>query len=201
MSDSRLNSVRHGRADGAAGVRATPLHHRALATLVAGRGQTAALAERIETRFGLCLPTTPRRVSSGSVAIVGVGPGRWLAMDETGDGLAFETALVEAAAGHASATDQSDGLVLLRLSGPDLRRTLAKGIGIDLHPAVFRLGDAATTPFALIGTTLWRIDGGGHAHDLTVEIAVARSYAADFLHALTEAAAEFGFDLHPTARG
>ncbi len=201
MSDTLLKTGRHGAPDGMAGVTATPLDHRALATLVAGRGPSAALAEALERRFGARPPMTPRWVSSGAVGFVGVGPGRWLAMTEAGDGLAFETALREAAGGHAAVTDQSDAVLLLRLSGPCLRRALAKGIGIDLHPAAFRPGDAATTPFHLIGTTLWRTDDGSRPEELTIEIAVARSYAASALHGLADSAAEFGFDLRPPERG
>src|ERR1700753_2617360 len=51
----------------------------ALATVMS-RGDDRALAAKIHDQFGLALPSTPRRVSNGVRALVGVGPGVWLAV-------------------------------------------------------------------------------------------------------------------------
>ena len=34
----------------------------------------------------------------------------------------------------------------MELSGPAVRRLLAKGVGLDLHPRVFAMGETALTP-------------------------------------------------------
>lgn len=201
MPETLLKPGRHGNPHGMAGVTAIPLDHRALATLVAGRDQSNELADALERRFDVRPPPRPGWTTKNGIGFVGVGPGRWLAMDEAGDGFAFESALRSAAGGLGAVTDQSDAFLLLRLSGPLLRRALAKGLGIDLHPTIFRPGDAATMPFHLIGATLWRTDDGSRPDGFACEIAVARSYAGSVLHGLADSAAEYGFEWQRSGRG
>ena len=59
---------------------------------------------------------------------------------------------------------------------------------MNFHLPVFRQGDVARTAIALIGVTLWRVQGDGF------RIAVARSFAPDFSRFLLASAAEFGCD-------
>ena len=69
-----------------------------------------------------------------------VGPGEWLAVSSsaTPDELLRDLSVLFTDTAHV--VDQSDGRVVLRLSGPNARRILAKGVGIDLHPSVFAIG-------------------------------------------------------------
>ncbi len=57
---------------------------------------------------------------------------------------------------QAHVIDQSDGRVLLRLSGPSARQILAKGIGVDLHPAAFALGGSTNVLCGHIAINLSR---------------------------------------------
>ena len=84
-------------------------------------------------------------------------------------------------------SDLSDGRTVIRVGGPRARDALAKGVPIDLHPRVFRPGDAAVTTVAHIDAHVWQVDAAP-----TYEIAVSRSYAAAFLEWLIDSAAEFG---------
>jgi sarcosine oxidase subunit gamma len=84
-------------------------------------------------------------------------------------------------------SDQSDGYAVLRLGGRDVRSMLAKGIAVDLHPRVFRTGDAAVTQIAHMGVMLWQLDDRP-----TYEIAVFRSLAGSFWHWMAASAEEFG---------
>jgi methylglutamate dehydrogenase subunit D len=173
---------------GSAGVTLMPCDDLSLATVIARKGQTAALTERVQTLFGIALPAGPKRVGAGKLAFIGMGPGQWLAVDQGGgDPQAFAAKLTKDLAGLASTSDQSDARAVIRVSGPAARHVLAKGLPVDLHPRVFGAGDSALTQIALVGAHIWQIDEAP-----TYEIAVFRSLAGSFADWLIASAAEFG---------
>ena len=49
-------------------------------------------------------------------------------------------------------------LALVRMSGPRVRDVLAKGVPLDLHPKVFKLGDVANTLVAYVGVQIDMLD-------------------------------------------
>lgn len=151
--------------------------------VLARRGQAAALARQFQTHFGISLPSAPRRVASGDVAVLGLGPDTWLATREQG-GNDFALALKPLLAGLASISDQSDAQVGLRLTGPRVRETLAKLIPIDLHPRVFAVGQVAETIAAHIGVLIWRLEDAADGSPV-FELAVPRSLSVSFCHALS----------------
>jgi len=161
-----------------------------LATVLARQGKSAALAARVGERFGLALPQGPTRADAGAIAFAGTGPGAWLATSEAG-GNGFAASLREAIGDLAAVVDQTDGQAVLRVTGPRLRETLAKGVPLDLHPVVFRPGDVAATLVSHVGATLWRLPDARDGSPV-FEIAVHRSTAGSFWHWLAESAAEFG---------
>lgn len=163
-----------------------------LATVLARRGKSAALAQRMREHFNIELPREPYRATAGPFALAGTAPGAWLATFEQG-GNAFAVRFREIVGDLASVSDQSDGYAVLRLTGPKVRDALCKLVPVDVHPRVFKVSDVAVTVAAHIGVTLWRLED--HADGSPVfEIAVFRSLAASFWQVLSESAAEFGFD-------
>lgn len=161
-----------------------------LATMHVRKGQAAHLAERIRTHFLITLPTGPACARAGDVGFVGAGPGCWLAIREHG-GHEFSASLRQVTTPFASVSDQSSGYAVFRVGGRRIRQTLAKGFTIDLDPAVFKVGDAATTIASHIGATIWR--GEDDADGLAVfDIAIFRSLARSFWQWFAESAAEFG---------
>jgi sarcosine oxidase subunit gamma len=164
----------------------------ALASVIARRGGQEALAARVRGILDLDLPDRPRWAAAGPVALVWAGPGQWLAVDQGEEGAIFEDRLRRDFAGLASVSDQSDGRVLLRISGPSARAALAKGVMIDLHPRAFEPGDAALSQIAHIGVHFWQLDDAP-----TYELAVFRSFSAALWHGLMESAAEFGVAVEP----
>lgn len=69
-------------------------------------------------------------------------PSEWFAVSRTlGAGTVAGT-LSEIAG--ASVVDQSDGRVLMEISGPSVRTILAKCVAVDLHPEVFEEGHSAS---------------------------------------------------------
>jgi heterotetrameric sarcosine oxidase gamma subunit len=164
----------------------------ALATVMARRGAETALAAKVRDTFSLNLPMTPHRSASANIAFVWAGPGHWLATAEGETGHRFEARLRAALAGLASISDQSDGRAVLRIAGPRARDTFAKGLPVDLDPAVMQPGAAVVSAIAHIGVHLWQIDVSP-----TYECAVARSYALPFWSWLEASAAEFGLTVAP----
>ncbi len=164
-----------------------------LATVLVRKGRGDTLNTRVRERFGIELQDRPRRVAAGDVAFVGTGPGAWLATCE-GAGNAFAASLARNLGEWASISDQTDGYAVLRLSGARVRDTLAKLVPIDVHPHVFKPGDVASTVAAHTGVILWRLDDGADGTP-GFEMAVFRSLARSFWHAVAESAAEFGLVL------
>ena len=153
--------------------------------VLARRGQAAVLARQFQTHFGTTLPNAPRRVASGDVAVLGLGPDIWLATREQG-GNEFALALQPLLAGAASISDQSDAYVGMRLTGPGVRETLAKLIPIDLHPRAFAIGQVAETIAAHMGVLLWRLEDAADGSPV-FDLAVPRSLSVSFGHALSQA--------------
>lgn len=172
------------------GVVATERDGLGIAAVLLRRGRAEALGQRVRERFGIELPREPRRTTAGGIAFAGTGRGAWLATREHG-GNAFAAMLKEALGDLASVSDQSDAYAVLRLTGPRVRETLAKIVPIDVHARTFKVGTVAATVASHIGATLWRLDDGTDGSPI-VEVAVFRSLAGSFWHALSDSAAEFG---------
>jgi sarcosine oxidase subunit gamma len=164
-----------------------------LAAVEPRKGRSSELIARIEALHLLSPPRDPRRVVAGEVSFLGVGPDRWLAVSEGGAGFVDE--LAAALDGIASVIALTDGVVVLRISGPRARDTFAKGLPIDLDPGVFLVGDVASSVLAHIAVTIWRSD------DLSYEVSIPRSFASDFRHWLAESAAEFGIGVGESEAG
>ena len=172
------------------GVTVTDRDGLGLASVMALKGQGALVAERLMTSYGLVAPLGPSRFASGEAALIGTGPGRWLAT-KSGAANALAEDLSSLLNGIAAVADQSDGYAVLHLEGPDLWRALAKGVAIDLHPEAFPVNAAAVTAIAHIGVTLWRLDDMADGSPV-FEIALFRSMAGSFMHWLESSAGEFG---------
>jgi sarcosine oxidase subunit gamma len=176
-----LRSVGDGR-----GVIARERRGIAIATVMARKGQSAALAAAVKEQFDINLPLRPHGSGSDATSFLGTGPGRWLVTHDAGTP-GFVRNLVQQLEGLASVVDQSDGVGVLRLTGPALLDVLAKGIAIDLSVTAFPAGSVAVTQIAHIGVTLWKVDEAPTFH-----VAAARSLAGSFLHWLEASAAATG---------
>ncbi len=160
------------------------------AVTVIAHGAAADITARLEAAFGLKLVPGSKASSGGNLTFVATGPRAWLAFSDEAESLS--AALRHALGDSAAVTEQSSGYAVFCISGPKARATFEKGLGVDLHPRAFGLGDAASTSCAHLNVVIWQIDD-----QPIYEIAVARSFAVAFCHWLTESAAEFGLKVLP----
>jgi len=173
------------------GVIATEREGLGIARIAARRGYAAEVVELFQARFGVEPRIGPRRASLGEVAIAGTGPNTWIATCENA-GNTFAGSLHSLLGNCASIADQSDAYVILRLTGPKVRESLAKLVPIDIHPRSFQVGDMAQTVCGYMSVTLWRLEDTAEGGP-TFDIWAGRSLAVSLHHAIGEAAAEFGF--------
>lgn len=148
-----------------------------LASVMARKGVTAA---KLGEAIGLVVAEGPRVSSGEDLALIGTGPGTWLALGAAG----LAARLPAKLGALASISDQSGAYTIFRLSGLDARTILQRGVAVDLHSGVFTVGSVATTLIAHIGVIVWQID------DLPAyDVAVFRSYTDSFRRWLDQATA------------
>ena len=159
-----------------------------IAKILRRKNEATALAQHVQRHFNCALPTSPRRTCGNDIALMGIGPGSWLAMCENG-GNDFARSLMPLLGSFAAISDQSDAYGVFRLRGPHLRAALSKLVPIDIHDRAFKVGDVAETIAGHVGIFFWRLED--IAESPVFDIAVARSFSVSFRHALTQSAAEF----------
>jgi sarcosine oxidase subunit gamma len=185
---------RVGKASGPAGVAILLRGDLRIASVIARRGAVPELSAQVEKIFALALQSGPYRVARERHTILGIGPGRWMFLQECG-APEFAAELQRDLVGVASVSDHSDGYAVFEVSGICARKTLAKGVAIDLHANSFGTGDVAVTAAAHIGAILWQTNALP-----CYGLAVFRSYAESFWHWLSESAMEYGIEQTPLRR-
>ncbi len=162
----------------------------ALATVIARRGAEQALNHAVAAVYGIELSERPRAIAKDGVSFLGTGPRQWFAIAEGHIVLDFVRSLREHLRAIASISDQSDGRVVLHLSGKRIGDVLAKGIPVDLHPRSFKTGDVASTLVAHIGVQIQKLDDSP-----TFQLMAFRSFSGSLLSWLTQSSAEFGYEI------
>lgn len=177
---------RHGGGDGDGGVDIREVR-RPLYSIVPRRGRQDAVGEAL----GVGLPATGRFVEHDGGLVAWSGHGQWLLAGPHDAPGPDPGALRASLDGIAALADLGDGRAMLRVAGPDSRRTLARLCAVDLHPRAFQPGCSAATRMAHVGALLLALD-----RSPAFEIHVFRSFAASLCHQLTTAAADFGYRVH-----
>jgi heterotetrameric sarcosine oxidase gamma subunit len=178
-------------ADPTSGVIVTERDALGIARIEPGKDRAAEVAELLRANFGVAPPNAPRCVSRGDVTIGGIAPNTWMAVHANA-GNAFAESLQPLLGDRAAVADQSDAYVILQLTGPKVRETLAKLVPIDVHPRSFQVNDLAQTVCGYMSVTLWRLEDSMQGEP-TFEIWVGRSLAASLRQAIRHSAAGSGF--------
>jgi heterotetrameric sarcosine oxidase gamma subunit len=132
-----------------------------------------------ESRAEMQLKTMP------DVSLRYVGPGEWLVVSEARPAESLARDLGRLDPEHVANAEQSDGRVLLRICGPNVRAILAKCVAIDLHPTEFAQGKSASMLCCHVSANVART-----APD-SFEILVPRSFAGYLFDELLEMGREF----------
>ncbi|NTJ61527.1 sarcosine oxidase subunit gamma [Agrobacterium rhizogenes] len=119
------------------------------------------------------------------VSVRDAGPREWFVVSETlgADSMARDLFTLDPA--RASFFEQSDGRVLLHISGPNVPRILAKCVAVDLHPQVFAEGHSANMLCCHVSANVARTGPD------RFEIIVPRSYAGSVFEEIMEMGREF----------
>jgi len=160
----------------------------AIAHIASRKGKANVVMDRLAAVLGTMPEDEPRHVAGEGIALMGCGPGQWLALAESERQLVSR--LTVAVAGAASMVDLTSAKAVIGIAGPRARDVLAKGCGLDLHPTEFPSGSAAATQVDHIACQLWQIDATP-----TYELMVGRSVAKSFWSWLTASAAEYGYEV------
>lgn len=178
---------RFGSATAAAGVFVMPLLVGAVETVTARRGRLAELLALLTERMGFAIQDRPAVWTTPRRRVIGIAPGRFQVFG-------FDPAEASVFDPVACRVRQTGAIAMLRLAGPHLPEVLAKGMSIDLHPAVFRPASVAVTTLDHLPVTIIRLaDVAGHA---VYDLMTGRSYARDLGRWLTEAGAVYGVEIH-----
>jgi methylglutamate dehydrogenase subunit D len=183
-----MTSGRHGRTGDAPGITLKIAPSRALVSVMARRDHGDALLAAVKRAFDIELPANPRLVRGGALSLLWCGHQHWFARSDVPADLLAK--LTKEIGSLASLSDQSDSRLIVEISGPCTRSTLAKLAPIDLHPQVFDVGDTAVTLLGHIGGQVTCLD-----EQSTFELMVFRSFADSFMEAILAAGAEFGIEV------
>lgn len=151
--------------------------------------QTAAM-----TALQLDLPSMGQCLESGPYMTCGFGPGMWSVHARADAPGSLRHTLAAAFGETASVVETGHGLVFLAISGVQVPYALAKGCRLDLHPGVFRPGQAARTIIAQVPCAIWRL-----CEDRSFGLALPVTFAHSFVHFLLAATAETGCEVLPAS--
>ena len=181
---------RHGRPEGEAGVVARLRDPISLALVIPAPGHTRACLDRLASVGGPAISALDirRAVQAEALELAWAGPDRYLACVPAD--IDIEARLREVCGATAAIVDQSDGRFVLRLCGASVRRTLAKGVSIDLHPRAFVPGETALVQLAHLQVQLTLLDAVS-----TFDLVAPRAAAGDVWEWLVASAGEFGLQM------
>lgn len=149
-------------------------------------GEASAILGRVT---GLSVPQrTGATASAAKLAILCIGPGRWLL---TGPGEIHAGLRLALTIEVAALTDLGHAFTRIRVSGPRVLELMAKGPAIDFEGA-FAPGSVARSTIHHMGVTIYR-----PAADC-FELFVYRGFARALWHWATDSAAEFGLRIEQT---
>jgi methylglutamate dehydrogenase subunit D len=180
---------RIGITSGVAGVVARELQGFAAVSILAHKGQAVATAALLSEHLAATVTDGSKRVARGSLSVSGIAPGQWFAI-ERDPARPTLSALRAGLIGLAAVVDQSDGRIVVELTGERVRNALAKGIPVDLDAGVCKPGDVAQTMASHIGVQVSLM-----TEQPAFEVVTAASTAASFWTWLVTSAAEYGLDV------
>jgi heterotetrameric sarcosine oxidase gamma subunit len=143
---------------------------------LAAFSRSESIRQDLSRTLGLPLPAAGASAETSGVAVLSIGPGRWLLLGAE----AAMASLSHLSEEQAAVTDLTGGRTILTLTGAHAVPTLMKGTAVDLDPAMFAAGSVAATALAHMPAIIWR---RGESYD----VIIPRSYAVSLLEWMLEA--------------
>ena len=138
-----------------------------------GNESDSAFSSSIEEVLQQTLPMANTVDSNGHHRIYWLGPDEWLIVTLEGMTVPQSAQLATMSRNHGAAlNDLSGGQVLLRLTGNQVERLLAKGCPLDLRESEFPVDACAQSGLAKANVLIARVDTSG-----SFEIIVRRSFS------------------------
>ena len=186
---------KQGFGDAGPGVTLAVSRPKAIVQLVAHPKAIESLARRAGKGGSPTLPDAGRWTGDAALTLIWAGQASWLAVSERHDAAEIGVLLAPVVDDLASMSDQTDGRVMLTLSGRKAAPALGKLTGIDLHDQAFPAGASAATGMFHLPVVLQRL--GDSAEGPAYRIVFYSSYAQSMAEAVTEAAGEYGLLFRP----
>lgn len=178
---------RFGAGIGAPGVTLSIRRDLSVVAVVMREGMVEAASSLLRAQYGLSVPAPGRSATGSGLVLYWNGSDRYYALAQGRAEADLYRELKERLQGVASCSDQSHGRVIIAVEGSYVRRLLAKGTAVDLHPRVFGPGQCAVTQMTHVDVHL--AQSGPDAF----EISVPRSFADYFWEWLVTQARELGY--------
>lgn len=185
--DPVLRPGSFGRFEDGVGVTLSETAPGSIVQVAAWPGREKAVLAAIGKVTGLALPDGPGGgLATGTKSAFGIGPGRFLVVDEA-EGLAG-TLAAAVKAQDGAVTDLSHGRTAIRIDGPKAEWVLAKFFAVDFSQAAFPPGAGRASVHHDIFAHIQRY--GPERFD----VYVFRSFARAFWLALCRASEEVGYE-------
>jgi len=164
--------------------------------VIARKDQGASLARRFSSLLGIGKALAPlESAAAEGIQIYATGPLDYWLFSERHSAQALERRLADKLGDTASLFDQSHARFVVRISGDDATRLLAKGTPLDLEAGALPAHGASHTMLEHIPALVVRC-----ASPVTYDLSVPCSYAGSFMAWLGEAALDINTRYLATAR-
>ena len=159
--------------------------------VIARKDQSAALARQISNLLGARKTLVPLEgADKEGIHIYATGPLEYWVFSTKHSAFELEKRLEDKLGDTASLFDQTHGRFVVRISGDDATRLLAKGTSLDLDESAFPIQGASHSMIEHIPVLVVR-----NTSPACYDLSVPRSYAGSLLAWFSEAAAEFGYSV------
>lgn len=167
---------------------------------VQGDPASASFLAEVQRRFAITLPLAPNTTTCGAMwTALWLGPTSWLLVAEANS---LPASLRGDFSGQRDALNTVGGAlfdvcasrVAFAVGGIHATSALAKSCPLDLHPRAFPAGCCAQSMLGHVNALLYKPD-----ETPTFRLMVARSFARDAWRTLCVSAAQYGYDVLPSA--
>lgn len=166
----------HAPQSGGKGVQVKAITGRAIVQVFAAKGKTKSVERALKIK------ETPGATSSTSeYTAIPLSPGEWMLISTRTAGMKFGEDLRSKLKKNGYASEQSDGRMIFRLTGPRVVELMQKACRLDLHPSKTGKGWCAQTQMAQAGVIIHQIDNKP-SYDILVYSGFAQHFAEWLLH-------------------